>query len=311
MSYAPVCITTLNRYAHLKNCVESLSRCVGAQETELHIAVDFPNYRNQLDGYSRVLEYLPTIRGFKSVTVYKRERNFGPGANLKNLQMSVFLHHDRLITTEDDNEFSPSFLRYMNAALERYAGDQNVLGACGYLPPVQTDDLLGSNQCFLYDGVFPYGYGTWRNRVYDSQYGKVSNARLALDWRKMMRILRKKDFLFPMFFGMVKDNVVYGDVSNSTHMALDGKCAVCPPLSLVRNKGLDGSGLRSGSEDPLDLMHQRIVETDSFEPDFSAALSLDRQVAQRIDVQRRMGFRSKLIVFVRYWWWYALKMLFR
>ena len=40
--YAPVLIPTLNRYEHLKQCLESLSKCSLAEHTEVYIALDFP-----------------------------------------------------------------------------------------------------------------------------------------------------------------------------------------------------------------------------------------------------------------------------
>ena len=35
--YAPVVIPTLNRFEHLRNCIESLKRCSGADQTEVII----------------------------------------------------------------------------------------------------------------------------------------------------------------------------------------------------------------------------------------------------------------------------------
>ena len=50
MSYAPVLITTCNRYEHLKRCVESLSKCTLASETDLIISVDYPPSDKYVDG---------------------------------------------------------------------------------------------------------------------------------------------------------------------------------------------------------------------------------------------------------------------
>lgn len=40
--YAPVIIPTLNRYVHLKRCVDSLAKCTHAPDTELIIGLDYP-----------------------------------------------------------------------------------------------------------------------------------------------------------------------------------------------------------------------------------------------------------------------------
>ena len=42
MNYTPILIPTLNRYNHLKRCVESLAKCTHADKTDLYIALDYP-----------------------------------------------------------------------------------------------------------------------------------------------------------------------------------------------------------------------------------------------------------------------------
>ena len=42
MEYAPITITTLNRYEHFVRCIQSLENNGLAKETELFISVDFP-----------------------------------------------------------------------------------------------------------------------------------------------------------------------------------------------------------------------------------------------------------------------------
>lgn len=46
----PICIPTCNRYEHLKRCVESLSKCTLASETDLIISVDYPPSDKYVDG---------------------------------------------------------------------------------------------------------------------------------------------------------------------------------------------------------------------------------------------------------------------
>lgn len=51
------------------------------------------------------------------------------------LKKQVEKRFDRYISTEDDNEFSPNFLVYMNKGLELYKDDPKVLAICGYSYP--------------------------------------------------------------------------------------------------------------------------------------------------------------------------------
>ena len=106
MIYAPVLITTLNRYEHFKETITSLSQCTGADMTDLYIALDYPPTPFYEDGYRKIVEYLPTISGFKSVNIIKREKNYGMGKNFHDaLHQVIFTKYDRFIFSEDDNLF--------------------------------------------------------------------------------------------------------------------------------------------------------------------------------------------------------------
>lgn len=126
MTFYPVIIPTLNRYTHLRRCVESLARNTHASETELIIGLDYPPSEKYVEGYRQVKAYLPTITGFKKVTIFERPENWGAVKNYTHLINYVFNTYDAFIATEDDNEFSPCFLDYMNLMLQRYKDDHRI-----------------------------------------------------------------------------------------------------------------------------------------------------------------------------------------
>ena len=64
MTYYPVIIPTLNRYEHFKNCVESLSNNLYANETELVVGLDYPPSEKYIDGWKKIKDYIPSIKGF-------------------------------------------------------------------------------------------------------------------------------------------------------------------------------------------------------------------------------------------------------
>ena len=83
--YAPIKITTLYRYEHFKKCIESLSRCTGANQTELFIGLDYPAKEEHRSGYNQISNYVDTIQGFKEVHVFRRKVNYGPLKNSRDL----------------------------------------------------------------------------------------------------------------------------------------------------------------------------------------------------------------------------------
>ena len=58
MIYAPILITTLNRYECLRRCIESLQKNSWADKTELFISVDYPPTDKYVDGYNKIKKYL-------------------------------------------------------------------------------------------------------------------------------------------------------------------------------------------------------------------------------------------------------------
>lgn len=305
MIYAPICIPTLNRFEHLKKCVESLAKCPEAKDTELYIALDYPFTNKYLEGYLKVKEYVKKIEGFKNVVIFRREHNYGPGLNLRTAKMEIFQKYDRVITTEDDNVFSSSFLRYMNMALERYKDVKSVVGVSGYLPPIYTADILGANDCFFYNGFFAYGFGSWRDdssRMELVSTDRKKNIRLFKDIKSALRIFFDKDYIFSMYLTMLLYGESCGDIVYSANMILNKQNVLCPPKSLVRNIGLDGSGLHSGSVDPNGLMTQEIVDYD-FSPNFPESTTMNQKLAQRIDGRRKLSWKGKMVVLLRYVLW--------
>lgn len=66
MIYAPVLIPTLNRYDHLRRCLESLSRCSWAEYTDVFVALDYPPEQNREkyeDGWRQNRAYLRSLQG--------------------------------------------------------------------------------------------------------------------------------------------------------------------------------------------------------------------------------------------------------
>ena len=58
MIYAPVAVWTLNRYEHLRCCIDSLKKNKYAIDTEVYISLDFPPSEGYQEGYDKVRAYL-------------------------------------------------------------------------------------------------------------------------------------------------------------------------------------------------------------------------------------------------------------
>ncbi len=248
MNYYPVCIPTLNRYEHLKACVESLQRCTHADKTELVIGLDAlpapPNDEVYREGHEKVKAYLPTITGFAKVTILERDTNYGAERNSIALEEYCLERYDAFIFTEDDNVFSPCFLDFMNKALERYKDDEHISSVCGYC--CSEDYGISPYSAYLTYDDTAWGTGYWRHK-----WGK---AKREIDSKTFLRkvIMSKAAIdkfldVYPeglgMLLDMIKMNQSWGDVKQTAYNIMTGHFQVKPSISLVRNMGFDGSGV--------------------------------------------------------------------
>ena len=264
MKYAPIFIPTLNRYNHLKRCVDSLANNPIAKETELYIALDFPLNETHWEGYNKIIEFINIIKGFKAVNIIKREENFGVLLNIQEGRKSVFQKHDRIIFSEDDNEFSHNFLDYINKGLQKYEYDQNVSAICGYKHPIKLPKKYADNY-FFYKGFSAWGYATWRHKSIKVEYST----------NELKTFIKKKEHVIELnnISGRHYQNIIESIVSNENRRGdfavflsniERNKSCVFPTISKVRNHGYDGSGINCGIEDSGIFVRQEIDDKSFF-----------------------------------------------
>lgn len=256
MVFAPVMIPTLNRLVHLQVCLESLSKCKWADQTEVYIGLDYPPSPKFESGYQEVKNYLETCgnMGFKKLHVIKREVNYGPSKNSRELRMFVFSRHDKVIYSEDDIEFSPNALEYFNKAFDKYKYDKDIVAVSAYTYPIKWRVSEGAT-C-LKQGICAsaWGVGFWKDK-YNEMHEYLYNGGLKKSikytvkrklYNKMIDVARHQYMTYvctPRFKNKDKDYWRMGsDFAIRAYLGVEGKFYLSPVISLTRNHGFDGSG---------------------------------------------------------------------
>ena len=240
MKIYPVMIPTLNRFEHLKRCVESLSANIHADKTELVIGLDYPPSEKYEYGYLKIKEYLPTIRGFGKITVFEHKENQGAIKNWQFCEKYCLENYDAYIATEDDNEFSPCFLDFMNKSLELYRDDSKVQSICGFSQSFYNKKDIPFVFC-TYDNS-AWGVGFWKHKL--SVYKSLNNpADVVNSWKKSFKIFTYLPAPMYMLLTMVRKNRRYGDTMFTINNVLNDTFQIRPKVSLVRNWGNDGTGV--------------------------------------------------------------------
>lgn len=296
-TYAPVLIPTLNRYDKFKVCLESLERCTWADRTIVYVAVDFPPSDKYKEGWEKICSYLEqkiNSNKFKELNVAYRDHNCGVGKKESNSSISfkeIRKNHDRFIFSEDDNEFSPNFLMYMNYALEKYKDDDRVFRVVGYNFDNDYPASFNGEYYLEQYQYYPWGDGRWvgklqsRYRYYKLDYLKS----IVKDKQKRELLLKKHPHTLEAIFTMLKKRTIQGDAIFECFMFLDDKYIVCPRISKVRNHGNDESGVNfKGKNERIStyFSQQPIDERIFFEWDDNETILERKDVKQKFEIKR-------------------------
>lgn len=264
---APVLIPTLCRFQHLKNLLESLSKCHGAEFTEVYIAVDYPLKESHWDGYNKICQYLDNAGklGFKSLNIIKRDKNYGFGknGNFRILVSDMLQKYDKYIGSEDDNIFAYEFLDFINYNLAKYENDKSVMAVSGYMNPVLED--LGKRYALRLENFSAWGFGIWKDRAIENYYYSDSldaKKRIVEDYSFELKCKKHRLNIFTDMLGMVRGKPIWGDALYTAMLLHHKKSCICPSKSLVRNMGWDGTGMHGGSKKcKSPLLTQKIDES--------------------------------------------------
>ena len=248
MIYAPILIPTLCRHEHFIRCVESLKKNTWAKYTDVYIALDYPAKESHWEGYSKISEYLEgDFSEFANFYVIKREHNYGSGRNMRELREQVFEKYDAFIRTDDDCEFSPNFIEYMDRCLVLSKNDDRIIGVTGYSYPLDWKIAENAN-VFSNSLVFPmWGTGFWKKK-YKHLEAEIQSGCVFKYLESGNRIPEMTQARFVDFVHAVLDFSDQSwmwrvtDVTLGVYMQLFDKQIISPRLSLVRNHGFDGSG---------------------------------------------------------------------
>lgn len=252
--YAPVIIPTLNRYEHFKRCLESLERCTGADKTDVYVALDYPPSEKYIAGWKEIDKYLTEkeiCNNFGNLYIIRREHNYGVGNTNNNasvLLKEIQKNYEYYILSEDDNEFSPCFLEYMNACLQRFKDDDRIFKICGYNSVRVEMPEMYKNNFYITKRFNAWGAGSWtrKNRILETDYYNLNAlCNIILDDIKYNHLKKIYPRGIRLIHSMLKLRKLHGDAIYEIYAHLEDKYFVLPTISKVRNFGNDGTGVHS------------------------------------------------------------------
>ena len=160
---APICLFTYNRLSETQQTIEALKKNFLASKSDLFVFSDGPKNAGAKLKIEDVREYLRSINGFMSVTIFESEENKGLAKSIISGVTQIIKKEGKVIVLEDDLITTPNFLDFMNQALVYYANNPKIHSISGYshdLPTLKKypkDYYLGYRAC-------SWGWGTWADK---------------------------------------------------------------------------------------------------------------------------------------------------
>jgi Glycosyl transferase family 2 len=241
---APVAVFVYNRPDHTRATIEALKINTLAGKTSLYVYSDYPRDEVDVHGVNEVREYIKKINGFKEVNLISRESNFGLAKSIISGVTELVSEFGCVIVLEDDLIASPKFLEFMNEGLSHYRHNDKILSICGYMYPIKRkrQDKNADIVCLI--PPHSWGWATWSDR-----WKIFNNSGSELKRELIFRGLHEKlNYYGPYNYKKMLNDQILG-LNDSWFVRwyassiISGKVSIYPRYSLIKNIGLDGSGV--------------------------------------------------------------------
>lgn len=238
---APISISTYSRLEHLKKTIQALEMNTLAQESVLYIFSDAPREGDE-EIVAQVRAYCHTIKGFKEVIIIEQKVN-NMQKNMRDARDIPLNKYGKIIRMEDDIVTGPGFLQFINDGLKIYEHDKRIFSISGFSPVNHSSH----NDIYFSNRVYFWGVGIWKDRI---ERIKVLPSFLEIkqDKQTYKRLEKMGDDIIPMIKDEAEKQFAM-DIRSCYLCAKENLFNILPSNSLVKNIGLDGSGVHCGDID--------------------------------------------------------------
>jgi putative methyltransferase (TIGR04325 family) len=253
MQTAPIILFVYNRPWHTEQTLNALMKNELADQSILYIYADGPKGNDDgitLYNLKKTRELIKSKKWCKEVFILEREYNFGLANSIIYGVTSIVNKYGKVIVLEDDIVTSKGFLTYMNNSLSLYANESNVGCIHGWNYTLNT---IGYNEStFFLRGADCWGWATWKRAwiLFNSDGSYLLNTILSQQLEYKFNRNGTHDFV-----SMLKDQI--HDKNDSwailwhASLFLANKYCLQPTKPIVKNIGLDNSGIHCGNSDLL------------------------------------------------------------
>jgi hypothetical protein len=252
---APIVLFVYNRPEHTLKTLEALSNNELANCSNLFIFADGPkksDNEKQLEQIRKTRDVIHTRKWCQSVTIIESETNLGLASSIIAGVTEIIQKYQKVIVLEDDIVTGKGFLKYMNDTLNQYENEKQVWHITGWHIPINSGKY---EACFLYPIMDCWSWATWADRW---EYFNKEPERLISSFSSEMIKRFNVDGLCPKwnhvlgnYAGEVNTWAIFWYAAIFLHRGL----CLAPCVSLVKNIGLDNTGVHGKKDKTMMITH--------------------------------------------------------
>ena len=218
----------------------TLQQCDLFAESPLYVFGDGPSCVEQQPHIEAARGVAHDMLGDMATYVFSPE-NKGLARSIIDGVAQLTESHGQVIVIEDDLDLHPYFLTYMNDALSRYADDDHVFQVSGHC--FDVPEFAYRNAAVALPLTTTWGWGTWARawRQFEEVPRGWEELQTDKDLRRRFNLGGTYDYTSMLQAFMTGRNRSWG-VRFYWTVFRAGGVSIFPPVTLVRNCGMDGSG---------------------------------------------------------------------
>lgn len=252
---APIILFVYNRPEHTLKTLEALQNNNLAEYSELFIFCDGIKDNATSIQKQKIAETRAVIRKqkwCKTVTIIESEHNKGLAASIIEGVTQIINEYGTAIILEDDIVTGKYFLQFMNDALEKYKAEKQVWHITGWMEPIKTKKI---NSAFFWPVMDCWGWATWADRW--KYFKKDTDFYIKTFSKELIYKFNAngtEDFFSQIILNHEKKINTWAIFWYATIFLQNGLC-LSPFYSLVKNIGLDNSGVHCGESPDREITH--------------------------------------------------------
>jgi hypothetical protein len=266
---APIVLFVYNRPWHTEQMLMALTSNELASKSSLYVYCDGPKKgasELELKNIYQVRSLIHQQKWCDNVNVKAFDENVGCRNIIIQGVSEVVSMYGKVIVLEDDIITSPTFLNYMNAALEYYESRKTVFSISGhshspekYLIPTDYE-----YDVYVSPRIFNWGWGTWHDRWIQTDWSFNYYSEFIKNKFQIEAFNRCGDDLTGMLTEEYDGKTSAWDIQFTFAHFMNHAISIIPCIPFTRNIGLDGSGTHCSINHPAVELPLNISENFKF-----------------------------------------------